>query len=255
MSPVITVVLNEPQEIPNIAHAVRAMMNFDLTDLRLVRPREYDAWRVEGIAHRSGPILERVQLYDDLPSALADCIHVVAFSARGRTARRQVQRPREAAAEVLAAAQDGRVALLFGREDAGLDNAALDLAHRQVTIPTSPNYPSLNLGHAVVLFLYELALARGAERQPIKAPRRDNPPAQVALLEQMLTDGDIALDEVEFFKHRNRELVMRTIRGIAHRVPLDQREAKLLRSIAIEIRKYAERVRQRREERSAKGDG
>jgi len=241
----ITVVLHEPQEIPNIAHVVRAMMNFGFSELRLVRPREYDAWRIEGIAHRSAELLAGVRLFDDLPSALADCVHVVAFSARGRTARRQIQRPREAAAEVLALAGEGPVALLFGREDTGLDNGALDLAHRQVTIPTSPEYTSLNLGHAVVLFLYELALARGAEAQPTKRPRRDAPPPPVAVLEQMLADADTALDHIEFFKHRNRELVMRTVRGLAHRVPLDLREAKLLRSMAIEIVKYAERVRER----------
>jgi len=241
----IAVVLDEPQEIPNIAHVVRAMLNFGFRDLRLVRPREYDAWRIEGIAHRSGDLLKSVRLYDGLPAALADCVHVVAFSARGRTARRQVQRPREAAAEVLALAEAGTVALLFGREDTGLDNAALDLAHRQVTVPTGPEYPSLNLGHAVVLALYELALARGAEAQPTKRPRRDAPPTTVEALERMLADAEAALDHVEFFKHRNRELVMRTVRGLAHRVPLDLRETKLLRSMAIEVVKYAERVRER----------
>ncbi len=242
---VIVVVLHEPQELANIAHVVRAMKNFGLRDLRLVAPAEYDPWRIEGIAHRSADVLERVVLCEALREALADCVHVVAFTARGRTARRHGQRPRAAAAEVLAAAERGPVALLFGREDRGLDNAALDLAHRLVTIPTDPSYPSLNLGHAVALFLYELALARGAEARPLKRPRRDAPPAPVALLEQMLDDAERALAAVDFFRTRNRELVMRTVRGIGHRVPLDLREAKLLRSVAIEVVEYAERVRRR----------
>src|SRR2546430_4790132 len=62
----------------------------------------------------------------------------------------------------------GAVALLFGREDKGLPNEALDACHRVVTIPTDPAYASLQLGHAVVLMLYELALARGADARPFK---------------------------------------------------------------------------------------
>ena len=233
----IVVVLHEPQQLANIAHVVRAMKNFGFADLRLVAPAEYDAYRVEGIAHRSADLLERVRLFDTLPEALADCVHVVAFSARGRTAKHTVQRPREAAAEILATAAEGPVALLFGREDTGLDNAALDLAHRTVTIPSNPEYPSLNLGHAVALMLYELALARGAEAQPLKPPRRQAPPASVELLEQLFADAERALDAIGFFKTRERELVMRTVREIVHRTPLDLREAKLLRAMTIEVAK------------------
>ncbi len=233
----ITIVLHQPQELANIAHVVRAMKNFGFADLRLVAPREYDAWRIEGIAHRSADVLERVRRFDDLPAALADCVHVVGFTARGRTAKRNLQRPREAAAQVLGASERGTVALLFGREDQGLPNHALDLCHRIVTIPTDPAYPSLNLGHAVVLTLYELALAAGAEARPVKPPRRRAPPADVALLERLFADVERSLDAVAFFKTRQRALILRTLREIAHRTPLDQREAKLLRAMAIEIAK------------------
>jgi TrmH family RNA methyltransferase len=238
---VITVVLDHTQEIMNIAHVVRAMKNFAIQDLRLVAPVEYDAYRIEGIAHRSKDVLDRVQLFDDLPTALADCVHVVAFSARGRTAKRNVQRPRDAAAEILEVAEQGRVALLYGREDKGLSNEALDLAHRVCVIPTDDAYPSMNLGHAVALMLYELALARGAEAQPTKRPRRDFPPAQMATLEFMFADIEKALDAIDFFRTRNRELIMRTIRGVTNRVPLDEREAKLVRAMAIETFKRIER--------------
>src|SRR5690348_4137703 len=145
----IAVVLHEPQDLVNIAHVVRAMKNFGFRDLRLVQPREYDAYRVEGIAHQTQDVLARVQRYERLDEALADCVHVVGFTARGRTAKRNLQRPREAAREILGESQSGTVALLFGREDKGLSNDALDRCHRVVTIPTSPAYPSLNLGHAV----------------------------------------------------------------------------------------------------------
>jgi TrmH family RNA methyltransferase len=233
----VTVVLHEPQQLANIAHVVRAMKNFGVRDLRLVAPAEYDAYRIEGIAHRSADVLGRVRLFDRLDDALADCVLVVACSARERTAKHTVQRPREAAPQLLAHAKEGPVALLFGREDKGLDNAALDRAHWIVTIPSEPDYPSLNLAHAVTLMLYEVALARGAESHPLKPPRRQAPPAPAALLEQLFADAERALDAVDFFRTRERELVMRTVREVVHRALLDQREAKLVRAMTIEVAK------------------
>lgn len=236
LNPVL-VVLDHPQELPNIAHVVRAMKNFGLRDLRLVEPREYDAYRIEGIAHRTADILKRVELFATLEEALADVVHAVAFSARGRTAKRHGQRPREAAAEILERAGAGNVALVFGREDKGLSNEALDLCHRVVTIPADPDYSSLNLGHAVAIMLYELALARGAEALPLKAPRRKSPPADHALLELLFTDTQSALEAIGFLRTRDRTRILRSLRALALRVPMDQREAKLLRAIAIEARK------------------
>ncbi len=238
----ITVVLHEPQDLVNIAHVVRALKNFGFMDLRLVSPREYDAYRVEGIAHQTQDVLARVARFDRLDAALADCVHVVGLTARGRAAKRNLQRPREAAAEILTLAEAGPVALLFGREDKGLPNEALDRCHRVVTIPTNPAYGSLNLAHAVVLMLYELALARGDERRPFKAPRREGAPATVEQLEQLFVDVEAALTVIEFFKTRQSEGVMRTVREVIHRTPLDEREAKLLRAMAIEVVKYGERL-------------
>jgi tRNA/rRNA methyltransferase len=240
----IVVVLYEPQELVNIAHVVRALKNFEFRDLRLVAPREYDAYRVEGIAHQTQDVLARVRTYAALEEALADCVHVVGFTARGRTAKRNLQRPREAAAEITTLAEQGGgpVALLFGREDKGLSNDALDRCHRVVTIPTDPAYASLNLGHAVVVALYELALTRGAEARPFKAPRRAVEPSAVADLERLFDDLARALAAIDFFKTRNAEGIMRTMRELAHRTPLDAREVKLLRAMAIEVVKYGERL-------------
>jgi TrmH family RNA methyltransferase len=239
----ITVVLHEPQDLVNIAHVVRGMKNFGVRDLRLVNPREYEAYRVEGIAHQTQDVLARVRTYATLEDALADCVHIVGFTARGRTAKRNLQRPRAAAAEVAAlAAGEAPVALLFGREDKGLSNEALDRCHRIVTIPSDPGYASLNLGHAVIIMLYELALAQGAEARPFKAPRRLSEPAAAAELERLFVDVARALHAIDFFKTRNADGVMRTMREIAHRAPLDAREVKLLRAMAIEVTKYGERL-------------
>ena len=240
----IVILLHEPQDLVNIAHVVRGMKNFGMRDLRLVNPREYEAYRIEGIAHQTQDVLARVRTYPSLADALADCVHVVGFTARGRTAKRNLQRPRDAAIEVMSLAEGGGgpVALLFGREDKGLSNEDLDRCHRVVTIPSDPAYASLNLAHAVIIMLYELALARGAESRPFKTPRRTSEPADAAELERLFMDVARALQAIEFFKTRNQAGVMRTMREIAHRAPLDAREIKLLRAMAIEVTKYGERL-------------
>jgi TrmH family RNA methyltransferase len=238
----VVVVLDQPQDLVNIAHVVRAMKNFAFRDLRLVQPREYDAYRVEGIAHQTADVLARVRTFASLGEALGDCVHIVGLTARGRTAKRNVQRPREAAAEITDLAEDGPVALLFGREDKGLSNEALDRCHRVVTIPSEASYPSLNLGHAAVIMLYDLALARGAGTQPFKAPRRTSEPAAAEELERLFEGVARALATIDFFKTRNAEGIMRTMRELAHRTPLDLREVKLLRAMAIEVVKYGERL-------------
>ena len=238
----IIIVLHEPQDLVNIAHVVRAMKNFGFRDLRLVAPREYEAHRIEGIAHQTHDLLRRVVLYESLEPAIADCVHVVGCTARGRSAKRNLQRPRGAADEILQAAEAGPVALLFGREDKGLSNEDLDRCHRIVTIPTDPGYASLNLAHAVVVMLYEMALARGDEERAFKAPRRQAGAATVEEIERLFVDAEQALQAIEFFKVRDREHIMRTVREIVHRVPLDEREAKLLRAMAIEVVKYRDRL-------------
>ena len=238
----LVVVLHEPQDLVNIAHVVRALKNFGFRDLRLVAPREFDAYRIQGIAHQTQDVVARIAVHETLDAALADCVHVVGFTARGRTAKRNVQRPRDAAAEIAALWESGPVAVLFGREDKGLSNEALDRCHRLVTIPSDPAYPSLNLGHAVVLMLYEMALVRDQSSLPFKAPRRQAGPAPVEQIERLFGDIGAALAAIDFFKTREAEHVLRTVREIIHRTPLDEREVKLLRAMAIEVVKYSERL-------------
>ncbi len=229
----LVVVLHRPQDLVNIASVIRIMKNFALRDLRLVAPAEYDAYRVEGIAHKTGDLLKRVQLFDALDAALADCHHVVGFTARQRSAKRNAQRPREAAAEILAASEASLVALVFGPEDKGLTNEELDRCHRMVTIPTSADYASLNLAQAVSVMAYELFLARGTP--PLKPPRREAEPATQEQLERLFADARRALEAIDFFKTRNPEPIMRTVREIIHRTPFDAREIELVRAMCMEV--------------------
>lgn len=244
----IVVVLWETQDVVNIAGTIRAMKNFGLTRLRLVSPAEFSPHRIEGIAHDTSDLVATAELLDSLQEALADCSFVIGMTARGRRAKRAMARPHDIAPDLLgraeaALAEDhGPVAILFGREDHGLPNWALDMVSRTVTIPTNPEHASLNLAQAVLVIAYELWLALEGKEQAFKPPRRVAPPARIELMEKLFADTERALDSIEFFKSRTTESIMRTLRELAHRADLDQREAGLLRAIAIEVTAYMERT-------------
>jgi tRNA/rRNA methyltransferase/tRNA (cytidine32/uridine32-2'-O)-methyltransferase len=238
----IVVVLWQTQDRVNLAGTVRVLKNFGLSRLRLVAPAEWDPWRIEGIAHDTRDIVEATRIFDTLPDALADCAFVVGMTARARRAKRAVGRPREIAPELLRRATEaGPVALLFGREDHGLPNEALDLCHRTVIIPTNPEHSSLNLAQAVLVMAYELWMASAGAEQPFRDPRRVAPPAPVEMLEHLFADTERALWAVDFFKTRRTEAVMRTVRELVHRAEADSREAGLLRAMAIEVAKFLAR--------------
>jgi TrmH family RNA methyltransferase len=243
----VVVVLWETQDRVNVAGTIRAMKNFGLSRLRLVSPAEWDPWRIEGIAHDTHEIIEATRLYGSLPEALADCAYVVGMTARARRAKRAMARPRELAPELLGRAADavrgaaGPVAVLFGREDHGLSNEALDLCHRTAIIPTNPEHSSLNLAQAVLVMAYELWMAAEGGAQPFRDPRHVSPPATVEMLETLFADAERALWAVDFFKSRQTETVMRTLREVTRRAELDTREATFLRAMAIEVRKFVRR--------------
>jgi TrmH family RNA methyltransferase len=247
----VVVVLWEPQNYVNVAGTIRAMKNFGLSRLRLISPADWDPWRIEGIAHDTAEIIAATRIFDSLADALGDCSFVAGMTARERRAKRSVERPRVLAPELLARAAaagaegGGPVALLFGREDRGLSNEALDFCHRSVTIPTNPGYASLNLAQAVLLIAYELWMAAEGAEQPFRDPRHVAPPASVAELEMLFADAERALWAVDFFKSRQTESVMRAVRELARRSNLDSREAAFLRAISIEVVKFVQRQEKR----------
>lgn len=241
----IRIVLWQPQDLVNIAGTIRVMKNFGLRHLRLVEPAEWDEWRIEGIAHGTADLVEAAEIFPDIDAAIGDCSHVVAMTARERRAKRVVGRPHEVAGDLLSRAMEegaGPVAVLFGREDTGLTNEILDRCHRSVTISTNPDHSSLNLAQAVLVMAYELWMAHEGSEQEFKPPRRDAPPANLHLLERMFSDAESALWAIDFFKSRQTESVMRSLREIGRRAEPDEREAGLLRAIAIEVVKYLKRI-------------
>jgi tRNA/rRNA methyltransferase/tRNA (cytidine32/uridine32-2'-O)-methyltransferase len=238
-------VLVEPQDVVNIGSAVRIAKNFALTQVRLVAPESFDPYRIEGIAHNTTEIVDRITLHDTLEDAIQDCVYVVALTARERAAKRTVVRPAPAAAELAERAERGPVAVVAGREDKGLTNEELDRCHALVTIPTNPGYKSLNLAQAVAIMSYEVWLARGGRRQGFKPPRKVVGPPESGLLERLFADWEKALESIDFFKTRQTDHVMRSFREILFRADLDGREAALIRAMGIEVVRFLERERER----------
>jgi TrmH family RNA methyltransferase len=238
----VAVVLIETTDAVNIGGVVRVMANTGFLKLRLVRPVTFDPWHVGGIAHYTQHIVGATERFESVKDATADRQFVLGLTGRHHRVERN-QLPFQAAIDRVAqAAQDGQqVALVFGREDWGMNNEMLDSCHALTTIPTNPAYPSLNLAQSTLLVLYQLFQKAGGEQQAYRPPRKAAPAAASDLLEDLFADLERALEVIQFFHSRSRPHIMRSLRVALFRAELDVREASLLRAILIEIRKFLRR--------------
>jgi TrmH family RNA methyltransferase len=237
----VVIVLDHPKDVVNIAGVIRVMNNFGLRTLRLVNPDEFDPYRIEGIAHRSGELIEASTQHDSLEEAVADASFVLGTTARPRTAGRKYLWPREAATTIAERARDGTVAIVLGREDRGLTNEGLDLCHAVSIIPTDSEFSSLNLAQACLVLAYEVFLAFDASDPELPQGRRATRAPTHEELEHTFAAIEDGLGRIEFYKAREPAAVMRTLRTIISRSEPDLREARLLRAIGYEIGNYLDR--------------
>jgi len=238
----VTIVFHRPQDPVNIAGTVRVMKNMGLVDLRLVQPVAYDPWRIEGVAHGTRDIVDRIQHFDTLDAALADCVYVAAFGGKRRAHRWPLTTPRALAPVVMTKATEGRVALLFGQEDHGLPNEAIDAAHVLCTIPTT-EHSSLNLAQAVLVAAYELHLQAGDATREIARHKHHAALPKHDEWERALADIDRCLSAISFYRTRNPEHIMRSVRSLLNRAGPDSRELTLVRAMAIEVLRTIDRVK------------
>jgi TrmH family RNA methyltransferase len=251
------VVLYQPQDLVNIALVVRAMKNMGLTRLRLVSPALFNAYRITGIAHDTHEIVEATELFDDFDSAVSDVIRVVATTARRRASRQVWSEPDRGAEELVSRSAEGNIALVFGREDKGLPNEILDRCHEAICIPTNPEHPSLNLGHAAMIVLYEIRRAvRRAfdlEERDLSGKLRDQaPPATAAEMEEFFGVWEQAMETLGIFRGVEPTTKMRSYRRILKRAEPDRRELRLLEATAWRIVNFARRTESRIRDRIAK---
>jgi TrmH family RNA methyltransferase len=236
----IRVVLYEPQDPVNIGGTVRVMKNMGLDDLVLVRPMRYDPEKLERIAHNTRDLAGRIRHVDQLSDALSDCVAVYAFAGKHRAARWPVVTPREMADLALERAVEGPVAMMFGREDHGLPNEALDQSTAVVCIPTT-EHMSLNLAQAILVGAYELHVAAGDSTRMPPRMRKEGPASTTGNRELTVQRIQRALDLLQFFKTRNPEHVMRAVRSLLSRAEPARREMDLVKSMAIEVERTLER--------------
>jgi TrmH family RNA methyltransferase len=251
------VVLYQPQDLVNIALVVRAMKNMGLTRLRLISPAIFNAYRITGIAHDTHEIVDAVELFDEFDEAVADVVRVAATTARRRASRQAWSEPATAAEKLVARSADGDIALVFGREDRGLPNEILDRCHESVCIPTDPEHPSLNLGQAAMVVLYEV---RQAVRRSFDLDERDlsgkvrdqAPPATTAELEEFFGVWEQAMSALGMFRGVEPRTKMRSYRRILKRSEPDRRELRLMEATAWRIVHFATRIESRIRDRIEK---
>jgi tRNA/rRNA methyltransferase len=230
--PAPVVVLVEPQLGENIGMTARAMGNFGLTELRLVKPR--DGWPslpAQRAAAGADHVINAVRLFDTVETAIADCTLVFATTARAHYQAKPVLSPEAAAKEMQTElAASGRAAILFGRERYGLENQEVALANRIVTFPVNPGFASLNLAQAVLLMGYEWFRCAGTGL-PFDTNLRSERAGQQQL--QAFFDGLIGeLDRVEFLRPaEKRETMLVNLRNIFTRMEPTKQDLQTLNGI------------------------
>jgi tRNA/rRNA methyltransferase len=162
----IRVVLCRPSHPGNIGAAARAMKTMGLSHLSLVNPKQFPDPEADTRATGAVDLLNEAKIFTNLNDALAGTLFAIGLSARQRDLGPPPGTPRQMVRELLLAAEEGEVALVFGNETVGLSNDELQLCHAAVSIPTNPEFSSLNLGSAVQVLCYEARMAAYAELPP-----------------------------------------------------------------------------------------
>ncbi|PIE67152.1 MAG: RNA methyltransferase [Deltaproteobacteria bacterium] len=225
----VSVILVAPQGPLNVGSVCRCMMNFGVSDLRLVNPcpsyRSLDARRM---ALGAESILNSATVYPSLQAALDDCHLSFGTTRRFGKYREGCLSPEQSARQALSQSSNSRVAFVFGREDRGLHTDELDLCQAFLTIPTHDAYPSMNLSHAVALVLYELhKKALHTDGHPEDRP----PTAPTRNIENMFRHMRRTLVEVEYLDHQNPDHILRAFRRLFGRTGLSDREVRILQGL------------------------
>lgn len=224
------IILVKPQLGENIGKAARAMLNFGLTEMRIVDPR--DGWpnpAAGPTAAGADIVLENAKLFDTTAEAVADCSHIYATTVRKRGMTKEVLTP-VAAAEDMAAAS-GKCAILFGPERSGLEIIDVELARKIITVPINPEFASLNLAQAVVLVAYEISKHSNATVQPTLEKAKPQPAPQLEL-NRLYDHMERALEKTGYFYPPDRAPATKiTLRNMITKPGWTNEEVQTLRGV------------------------
>ena len=213
----------------NVGSSCRAMANMGIRHLRLAAPNLQSAWD-EGLrlAVHATDILENREEFASFEEAVADCIAVVGTTAREGLYRQHVKAPRDCAADLLALAEQGPVALVFGREDKGLLNEEIAQCTHLSRIPVDEGYTSINLSQAVLITCYEFFTASGR----YEPPHEKAPPAPQAQKMQLMKNWSQMLCDIGFMKPIQAEHFMQGFHRVFSRGVYSKDDAALLLGVA-----------------------
>ncbi len=217
----------------NIGAAARAMLNFGLTDLRLVAPR--DGWpndRAIAMASRADIVLENTRVFGCTEDAIADLNHVYATTARPRDVIKKISTPRAAAAELRAPAnKSAATGILFGKESVGLSREDVALADSIISVPLNPDFSSINLAQAVLLVGYEWFQA--ADDTPPVQVHNEERPANKAELSHLFDRIERELDARGYFEPilQRKHVILQNMRNMFQRLGLMESDVRAFQGI------------------------
>lgn len=238
----IRVVLVNTSHPGNIGGAARAMKNMGLSRLVLVDPRDFPSPEAEARASGASNVLENAQVVATLEEALVGCTVVLGTSARDRSLPWPLVDPRECGEKVIDEAGQGKqIALVFGREHAGLTNDELQRCHFHVHIPSNPDFSSLNLAAAVQVLGYEVRMAWLAGNRPPAAAAADKTEELATSDEMERFYGHLqdTLVDIAFLDPEKPRHLMARLRRLFGRSAVNKSEMSILRGILTETQKVA----------------
>jgi len=232
----ISIVLYKPKYAGNIGSVARAAKNMGISNIIVVGKEDYDREEMQQRStHLAADVLDQIQYFESIEEALGSFNYIVGTTARLGKARGPFIAPRTVAKDIADISQKNKVALLFGPEDTGLANEELRLCHAVVTIPTSREFTSLNLSHAVMILCYEIFTASAAATIAAATPKL----ALSSELEGMYGQIKTLLADIEFLNPENPDYWMMHLRRFFTRAGLLSREVKIIRGICRQLAWYA----------------
>lgn len=232
ISPAPAFVLVEPQMGENIGAAARAMLNFGVSGLRLVNPR--DGWpnpKAGAMASGAATVIDEARVFDDFAASVADCQYVVATTARQRELMLPVLEPDEAAEELRKRIAGGEsCAVVFGSERNGLSSDDVARCDAILSVPVNPAFASINLAQAVLIAAYEWS--RTGDYKPTATPFEEEGPAPREDVTRLLAHLESELDEAGyFFPPQMRPTMERNLRAAITRAGFTEGEIRTLRGV------------------------
>ena len=223
----VVIVLDHPDESRNIGAACRAMANNDISELRIVGNKaDYDIEHIHVLAIHAGGIFDKAQFYSSIKEATADCVVCAGTTRRSGKKRGKLLLPEEFADQMSSVSEEGgKLAIVFGNERTGLTDEQLDQCTAGITIPSSSNFGSLNLSHAVQIICYHLYRRKLMDRQGGYKGVVPVPLKRIDQTVQKITDD---MQKIGFFKMPGREDMENFWRSILSRAAVSEGEAQYL---------------------------